>query len=68
MKFTFCPTECTYDSTWNNGKSVIGGYATTAEMCNTFLWYYPKIPLEFCTSTFNKPALMETLGIESITE
>jgi len=50
MKFD---TECTYDSTWNGGRVVTGGLSTRNEMCEAFLWYYPKLDdLIYCGSSY----------------
>lgn len=57
--------ECTYNSTLANG-TVIGGLATTEEMCNSFLWYYPEIDLDSCGSEYSRSKLAAQFGIESV--
>jgi hypothetical protein len=54
--------ECTYDSK----KAVIGGYATSDEMCMLFAFYYPKAPMEFCFSGYPEQSVYDLLGIESV--
>lgn len=56
--------ECTYNTMDSNG-AVIGGLATTDEMCDAFIVYYPEIDLDFCSSEFPFSQLNEHFGIES---
>jgi len=57
--------ECTYNSLQANG-TVIGGLSTSEEMCNTFLWYYPEIDLDACSSELSRTKLLSEFGIESV--
>ncbi|XP_052095209.1 DBH-like monooxygenase protein 1 homolog [Mytilus californianus] len=40
-------TQCTYDST-SRTNLTLGGEATTDEMCISFIFYYPRMPLDGC--------------------
>lgn len=52
-------TECTYDSTWAKGRIVSGGMTTENEMCETFIWYYPKQEMNQCLS---RPEMKEHMA------
>ena len=45
-----------------------GGLETTQEMCLAFFTYYPRIPLQICTSGPGgiSNIMYETLGIEEV--
>uniref|UniRef100_A0A6G1SKP1 Dopamine beta-hydroxylase n=1 Tax=Aceria tosichella TaxID=561515 RepID=A0A6G1SKP1_9ACAR len=47
---------CLYD-TRSRSNITLGGYATTDEMCVSYLHYYPKIDLEVCKSSVDSWAL-----------
>lgn len=47
---------CLYDTT-KRKNITLGGYATSDEMCVTYLHYYPKIDLEVCKSSIETKAL-----------
>lgn len=47
---------CLYD-TRERFNITLGGYATTDEMCVTYLHYYPRIDLEVCKSSVDSAAL-----------
>lgn len=47
---------CLYD-TRTRAKITLGGFATTDEMCVTYLHYYPKVDLEVCKSSVDTRAL-----------
>lgn len=49
---------CLYD-TRSRSNITLGGYATTDEMCVSYLHYYPKIDLEVCKSSVDSQALEE---------
>ncbi|CAL8110020.1 unnamed protein product [Orchesella dallaii] len=59
--------ECTYDTRWNNNKVVTGGLSTKEEMCQAFLWYYPKQEFEACVSVYPVEAHFEELGVTNYT-
>jgi len=54
--------ECTFDS----NSAVIGGFATSDEMCMLFAFYYPKSELENCFSGYPNAEVYKQLGIESV--
>lgn len=45
--------------------TIVGGLATTDEMCNAFIVYYPEIDLDVCSSEFSRTELRDHFGIES---
>lgn len=47
---------CLYD-TRKRANITLGGFATTDEMCVTYLHYYPRIDLEVCKSSVSSGAL-----------
>jgi len=47
----FLFTGCTFNNVQSNG-STVGGFSTREEMCLGFVWYYPKIPLQECSSAY----------------
>jgi hypothetical protein len=58
--------ECTTDSTWTDG-AVIGGLSTRHEMCEVFLWTYPRQDIGFCSSFYpDYPKLFGRFGIEDV--
>jgi hypothetical protein len=62
-------SECTYDTMWKNGSSVIGGHSTTDEMCMVFLAYYPAVDawnLIGCQDAMQRNNLLNFLGIERL--
>jgi len=44
--------ECVTDNTWNGGQATIAGLSTKAEMCEAFIWYYPKTDFRQCQSMY----------------
>lgn len=60
--------ECIYDSTWKNPPgTVIGGFSTREEMCESYLYYYPaNVNLGFCLSYYPNENLFEKFGIEEV--
>ncbi|XP_021960173.1 DBH-like monooxygenase protein 2 homolog [Folsomia candida] len=42
--------ECTYSSTWNNGKAVVSGLSSRNGMGLTFFWHYPRQDMDSCYS------------------
>jgi len=61
-------TECTYDSSWTGGSIVIGGHSTREEMCQAFLWYWPKMEdLDVCGSSYPFLDSFTDLGITNWT-
>jgi hypothetical protein len=59
------PTECHLDSTFKNGLVVSGGMTTTDEMCETFIWYYPKNNFDHCISHTNLKKHFADFGVTS---
>jgi hypothetical protein len=59
--------ECTYDTRWKNGQIVTGGLTSREEMCAAIFYYYPRIDVEFCSSAYPFPNLMEDLGVTNFT-
>ncbi|XP_021961495.1 DBH-like monooxygenase protein 2 homolog [Folsomia candida] len=59
--------ECTYDSSWRKGQVVIGDLSTRDEMCEAFMWYYPKINVDICSSSYNVEQSLADLGITNYT-
>ncbi|XP_035704417.1 DBH-like monooxygenase protein 2 homolog isoform X2 [Folsomia candida] len=55
--------ECTYDSTWKNGSIVSGGMTTIDEMCESFIWYYPKNSFDHCISHTEIRSHMSDFGV-----
>lgn len=47
---------CLYD-TRNRANVTLGGFATTDEMCVTYLHYYPRVDLDVCKSSVDSRAL-----------
>jgi hypothetical protein len=43
---------------------VIGGLSTSEEMCQAFMFYYPKMDLDQCESHFDTAKGLESLGID----
>ncbi|KAK7083169.1 octopamine biosynthetic process [Halocaridina rubra] len=58
-------TECGYDSRGRNVPT-FGGYATKDEMCQGFLYYYPRGYMDVCCSRPANEVLLSTLGIQDI--
>ncbi|CAG7834112.1 unnamed protein product [Allacma fusca] len=51
--------ECTYDTTWKHPAGVvIGGPGSHDEMCMTFIYYYPRVPLVQCQSESNVDSIL----------
>ncbi len=58
--------ECTYDSTKNDGKAVIGGLSTHDEMCEAILYYYPRQDFFLCRSSQEIQAHFNLLGMTEV--
>jgi len=58
-------TECIYESEDMN-RVVLGGLATNQEMCQTFLFYYPKIEIGQCTSQYEFGDFMHGIGVDKV--
>lgn len=54
--------KCIYDSTGKRNVTY-GGYSTQEEMCEAFILYYPRVPLDICGSVplYNKIASTDHL-------
>ena len=59
--------ECTYDSKWRNGEIGVGGLSTQEEMCNAFIWYYPKQDIDQCMSAYPVDKHFADFGITNFT-
>ncbi|CAL8101372.1 unnamed protein product [Orchesella dallaii] len=57
--------ECHYDTTTRD-KITTAGYSTRDEMCEAFIWYYPKLALESCASFFPIEELYKKFGIKDV--
>jgi len=44
----------------------LGGFDTTSEMCQAFVWYYPRGELRFCESAYDEYKMMQRFGVEGI--
>lgn len=56
--------ECVYDSTWKgNGEAVSGGLTSRDEMCEAFIWYYPKARFDICASHYPLDQGFKDFGI-----
>jgi hypothetical protein len=60
--------ECITDTDWRNGSVTIGDLATTDEMCEAFLMYYPRMEMDNCLSTVDTEIIFPVLGIKNVTE
>ncbi|XP_066264864.1 DBH-like monooxygenase protein 1 homolog isoform X2 [Branchiostoma lanceolatum] len=58
-------TECVYDS---RGRDTVtyGGLSTAEEMCQSFLFYYPRMNMTFCGSTVHPLNTLSFMGVEEI--
>ncbi|ODM89886.1 hypothetical protein Ocin01_16794 [Orchesella cincta] len=57
--------ECDYHTT-NVDKYIIGGLATHQEMCQVFVFYYPRVPLAQCTSQNEFHDFFKGLNINAV--
>jgi len=57
--------ECTYDTSQRNDITV-AGYSTRNEMCETFVWYYPKSTFEGCSSLYPIEHLYKLFGVKDV--
>jgi hypothetical protein len=57
--------ECNYN-TMAKSKVTIAGYSTSDEMCETFIWYYPKSALKMCSSFYPIGFLYKKFGIGEV--
>ncbi|CAK8671832.1 unnamed protein product [Clavelina lepadiformis] len=55
---------CNYNSQ-DKTEITMGGLPTTREMCLVFVYFYPKIPLNFCQTSPEFNEFMSYFGIES---
>jgi len=44
----------------------IAGFSTANEMCEVFVWYYPKIPMLACSSFYDINRLLSPFGIKRV--
>ncbi|CAL8126013.1 unnamed protein product [Orchesella dallaii] len=58
-------SECEYKTT-DSPKYIVGGLATHQEMCQIFLFYYPRIPLSQCTSQYEFHDFFKGLHIDGV--
>jgi len=66
--FVLAFSECTYDSTWTGGNIVTGGLSTREEMCEAFLWYWPKMEdMDVCASSYPLQKSFDDLGVTNWT-
>jgi dimethyladenosine transferase 1 len=57
--------ECIYDTS-SRSTVTVAGYSTTDEMCETFIWYYPRVGLESCASTYPIEKFYNKFGIKDV--
>ncbi|CAL8126017.1 unnamed protein product [Orchesella dallaii] len=57
--------ECEYHTT-DVDKYIIGGLATHQEMCQVFLFYYPRVPLAQCMSQYEFHDFFKGLNIDAV--
>jgi len=57
--------ECTYDTSGRSNVT-IAGFSTANEMCEVFVWYYPKIPMLACSSFYDITRLFPAFGIKKV--
>jgi len=55
--------ECTYSSVWKYPKVVMGGMGTRDEMCDAFVWYFPRTNVDVCGSYFDVDAAVRQFGV-----
>ncbi|CAH1233728.1 MOXD1 [Branchiostoma lanceolatum] len=58
-------TQCTYNSEHKN-QPVYGGLSTENEMCDSFLFYYPRINLLWCESHAHPLNVLSFAGVQEI--
>eukprot|EP00058_Branchiostoma_floridae_P002540 XP_002588028.1 hypothetical protein BRAFLDRAFT_123333 [Branchiostoma floridae] len=58
-------TECTYNSAHKN-QAVYGGLGTDNEMCESILFYYPRMDMIFCDSSPHPQHILSFAGVEEI--
>ncbi|XP_078598387.1 DBH-like monooxygenase protein 1 [Branchiostoma floridae x Branchiostoma japonicum] len=58
-------TECTYNSEDNN-QAVYGGLGTNNEMCQSTLFYYPRMNIVFCDSHPHPLNVLSFAGVQEI--
>ncbi|XP_035698652.1 DBH-like monooxygenase protein 1 homolog [Branchiostoma floridae] len=58
-------TECVYDSS-NRNSVTYGGLSTAEEMCQSFLYYYPRTNMTVCSSTAHPMNTLSFMGVEGI--
>ncbi|CAH1253750.1 MOXD1 [Branchiostoma lanceolatum] len=58
-------TECTYNSA-HMSQAVYGGLGTDNEMCESILFYYPRMDLIFCDSSPHPLHILSFAGVEEI--
>ncbi len=58
--------ECTYDSTRNGGKAVVGGQSTQEEMCESIVYYFPRQDLSYCGSSQEINDHFNLLGVTEV--
>jgi hypothetical protein len=57
--------ECTTNSAKRDSTS-LGGLLTTDEMCQSFLWYYPRGELRYCESSYPEWNITKRFGIDEV--
>jgi hypothetical protein len=57
--------ECTYDTTFRTNIT-LAGESTREEMCHAFIFFYPKIRLNICSSGIPLEFIFEAFGVEAI--
>ncbi|XP_069987575.1 DBH-like monooxygenase protein 1 homolog [Penaeus vannamei] len=58
-------TECTFDSS-SRQNATFSGYGSRDEMCQAFLFYYPRRSLVQCSSASHHNVVKEVLGIQEL--
>lgn len=61
----YTQTECHYDTS-KRDTITTAGYSTTNEMCESFIWYYPKGSLDSCASFYPIEKLYQKFGIKEV--
>lgn len=56
---------CTY-TTLNTSTTTAGGYGTEAEMCNSYMSYYPAMPLLVCIGGPHSEDIFDYFGVEKL--
>ena len=60
-------SECSYNS-MERSSITLGGQSTRDEMCLTYLFYWPRAPLSLCHSKPSLDTILQSLGIQELSQ